>query len=145
MLTSQGFSLIEILIAFFVLSIGLLGLAGLQATSARHNNDAKVRATASFAAGDVVNKIYSRIMLLSPTERETLIKDYETTTAASTCDPSLSDIATDLACLKRQIETDLPGGKVTITDLNDRKMQITVEWYNRDEKRLIKTTWEMRL
>lgn len=54
-----GFSLLEVLIAVFVLSIGLLGIAGLQHTSKRSNYEAVQRATATMLAEDIIERIRS--------------------------------------------------------------------------------------
>ncbi|MCK4587272.1 MAG: type IV pilus modification protein PilV [Gammaproteobacteria bacterium] len=54
---SHGFTLIEVLVAIVVLSIGLLGLAGLQATSLRNNNSALQRSVASILANDMLDRI----------------------------------------------------------------------------------------
>ena len=48
----SGFSIVEVLVALFVLSIGLLGLAALQAQGLRFNHDAYVRTQATNAAYD---------------------------------------------------------------------------------------------
>ena len=40
---SQGFSLMEVLVALLVLAIGLLGLAALQARGVKFNHDAYLR------------------------------------------------------------------------------------------------------
>lgn len=56
---SQGFTLIEILVAMLVLSIGFLGLAGLQATSMRNNNSANLRSIASLQVYDMVDRMRS--------------------------------------------------------------------------------------
>lgn len=53
----SGFTLIEILVAVLVLSIGLLGLAGLQATALRNNTSASERSQATFLAYDIIDRM----------------------------------------------------------------------------------------
>jgi len=45
--TCRGFTLIEILVALLVLSLGLIGLAMLQATGLRYNNESYMRSQAA--------------------------------------------------------------------------------------------------
>lgn len=52
-----GFSLIEVLVALLVLSIGLLGLAALQATGFKYNSDAYYRTQASILAYDIIDRM----------------------------------------------------------------------------------------
>lgn len=52
-----GFSLIEILVAIVVISLGLLGLAGLQAASLRNNQVAYFRSIASQQAYDMMDRM----------------------------------------------------------------------------------------
>lgn len=52
-----GFSLLEVLIALLVLSIGLLGLAALQTTSLRSNEMANMRTTATQLAYDISDRM----------------------------------------------------------------------------------------
>ena len=54
---STGFTLIEVLVAIIVLSVGLLGLAGLQATSMRNNHDAYLTTQATYLANDMADRI----------------------------------------------------------------------------------------
>lgn len=54
---SAGFTLIEVLVAVVVLSVGLLGLAGLQATSMRNNHDAYLTTQATYLANDMADRI----------------------------------------------------------------------------------------
>lgn len=54
---SQGFTLLEVLVALVVLSIGLLGLAGLQATSLRNNTSAYQRSIATMQAYDIADRM----------------------------------------------------------------------------------------
>lgn len=58
-LAQQGFTLLEILVAIVVLSIGLLGLAGLQALSLNNNQIAYFRSIASQQAYDIADRIRS--------------------------------------------------------------------------------------
>lgn len=52
-----GFSLVEVLVAVLVLSIGLLGLAGLQIASVRANDSARLRTQATLAAYDLADRL----------------------------------------------------------------------------------------
>jgi type IV pilus assembly protein PilV len=52
-----GFSLIEILISLLILSIGLLGLGGLQLSSLKNTNNAHFRTVASLAATDLIDRM----------------------------------------------------------------------------------------
>ena len=55
--TQTGFSLIEILISLLVLSIGLLGLGGLQLSSLKSANNAHLRTVASLAVTDLADRM----------------------------------------------------------------------------------------
>ena len=56
-LGTSGFSLLELLVALLVLSVGLLGLASLQATTMRFNHSAYLRAQATSLAYDLVDRM----------------------------------------------------------------------------------------
>jgi len=53
----HGFTLLEVLIAVVVLSIGLLGLAGLQASGLAQNNTAYQRTQATLLAYDMLDRM----------------------------------------------------------------------------------------
>ena len=55
--TAAGFSLIEVLVALVVLSVGLLGLAALQQNAVRFNHDAYLRSQATVLAYDIADRI----------------------------------------------------------------------------------------
>lgn len=55
--SQAGLTLIEILVALVVLSIGLLGLANLQAVSLRANHNAYLRSQAVFLAYDMADRM----------------------------------------------------------------------------------------
>ena len=52
-----GFSLLEVLIALLVTSVGLLGLAALQVVSLKQNHNAYLRSQATFLAHDMVERL----------------------------------------------------------------------------------------
>lgn len=54
---SRGFTMVEILVALLVLSIGLLGVAALQLTSLRSNHAAAMRSQATFLAYDIIDRM----------------------------------------------------------------------------------------
>ena len=54
---ARGFTLLEMLVALLVLSFGLLGMAGLQATGLRNNNNAYHRTQASVIAIDIIERM----------------------------------------------------------------------------------------
>lgn len=57
----SGFTLLEVLVAVVILSIGLLGLAGLQATSLRNNQDALTRSHEALLAYDMIDRMRANI------------------------------------------------------------------------------------
>lgn len=52
-----GFSLIEVLVALFVLAIGLLGLAALQTTGLKFNHQSYERTQATLQAYDIIDRM----------------------------------------------------------------------------------------
>lgn len=54
---TSGFSLMEVLVALLVLSVGLLGLAALQAVSLKTNHGAYQRTQATFLAYDIMDRM----------------------------------------------------------------------------------------
>lgn len=57
----RGFTLLEILVAIVVLSLGLLGLAGLQAASLRNNQSAYFRGIAAQQVYDMADRVRANL------------------------------------------------------------------------------------
>ena len=53
----RGFTLIEILVTVVLISVGLLGIAALQLTTLRGNQESYVRSQANVLAGDILDRI----------------------------------------------------------------------------------------
>jgi type IV pilus assembly protein PilV len=58
----SGFTLIEVLVSVIVLSIGLVGVAGLQAVSLKNNQSAFMRSQASALAYDLADRMRSNVL-----------------------------------------------------------------------------------
>lgn len=55
--TCNGFTLLEVLISVLILSVGLLGIAGLQVTSLKNNHSSYQRTQATLLGYDVVDRM----------------------------------------------------------------------------------------
>lgn len=53
----KGFTLIEVMIAVLILGIGLLGLAGMQATSLRNNHQSYLRSQATMFTHELIDRM----------------------------------------------------------------------------------------
>lgn len=74
-----GFTMLEILVAIVILSFGLLGLAGLQATGLKNNYSAYMRSQANLLAYDIIDRMrankqgvingnYNALLVNAPTD-----------------------------------------------------------------------------
>lgn len=115
----RGFTLLEILIAVVILSIGLLGLAGLQTRSLQTNQSAMMRSLATVLAYDIVDRMranrakardggYNQVLAAPPPAGGTIEKD---------------DIIAWLADIARK----LPTGDGAI-NVNADIVTVTVQW-----------------
>lgn len=97
----RGFTLVEILVTVVLISVGLLGIAALQLTTLRGNQEAYVRSQASVLAADILDR-----MRANPTAFRNGRYDvaYNGTGTAST------RAGDDLADWQQTINRTLPGG-----------------------------------
>lgn len=132
----QGFTLLEVLIALLVLSIGLLGLAALQTVGLKSNQMAAMRTQATQSAYDITDRMRSN-------PQGVIDGDYDVdngthAAAATDCQAALCDDASlaayDLDEWKKSIGL-LPGGLGEIKKIADTPLtyEIIVRW---DESRL---------
>ncbi|WP_066976792.1 type IV pilus modification protein PilV [Methylomonas lenta] len=134
---SAGFTLIEVLVAVVVLAIGLLGLAGLQASSLRNNQSAYNRSQATQLAYDIADRMRANTIAqanyltatMAPTAATDQAADCEA--VSTTCTPA--DMAeNDLFEWNAALTTLLPSGVGTIT-IAGGIYTITINWDdNRD-------------
>ncbi|MDD2800392.1 MAG: type IV pilus modification protein PilV [Methylobacter sp.] len=122
---NTGFTLIEVLIAMLVLAVGLLGLAGLQATSLKNNQSAYNRSQATQLAYDLADRMRANVA-----GKTTYTTGTATATAACLTTAGCSKEAmaeNDLKEWNDAITATLPGGTGTIAP-NAGVFTITITW-----------------
>jgi len=78
---NEGFSLLEVLISVLILSIGLLGIAALHATSLKANHGAYHKSQATFLAYDMVDRLRAnRPQAINGTYNQTIAQGDKTGT-----------------------------------------------------------------
>ena len=82
MQNQQGFTLIEALVAFLILSIGMLGIASLQTVSLRAGSTAALRSVAVIKAGEIMERMRSN---------PTALDSYAATASSTGADNNCSD------------------------------------------------------
>ncbi|WP_333876975.1 type IV pilus modification protein PilV [Methylobacter sp.] len=125
MKTNSGFTLIEVLIAMLVLAVGLLGLAGLQATSLRNNQSAYYRSQATQLAYDLADRMRANKLATTTytTGAASAKADCLTTTGCTSSDMAANDLFDWNAALTKS----LPGGTGAVT-IAAGVFTITVSW-----------------
>lgn len=109
-LSDRGFSLVEVLVALLVLSVGLLGIAALHAHALAAQRSALLRTYAVNLAGDMAERIRAN-RSGGADDRETGVEtvDCDAQSASVRCTPA-ELAAHDRAAWERALAELLPGG-----------------------------------
>lgn len=124
----SGFTLLEVLVAMLVLSIGLLGLAGLMASSMRNNQSAYHRTQATWLAYDMLDRLRAnRAGALSGA-----YADAEALGDPVDCDPldepGGNVVNQDITGWKNMLNCALPAGDGAVEIDADGVVTVTVQW-----------------
>lgn len=113
--TQRGFSLIEALIAIVLVSIGLLGMAGMQMTGLRNNQTAYYRSQATILSNDILDRIRANRAVMA-------------SYAVGMGTPAGSGIVlTDLSEWKATIAAELPLGDGSVAVIGNT-VTVTIKW-----------------
>jgi type IV pilus assembly protein PilV len=113
----RGVALLEVLIAFFILSIGLMGLAGLQMKSVQFSQSAYQRTQASMAIYDVLD-----MMRLNRAAAQTGAYDVSFSGTSSVA---------DVTAWKLALQNGLPNGQGSINCVGNDICTISIQWDDR--------------
>ncbi len=110
----RGFTLFEVMIALVILSLGLLGMAGLMVVSVRTNNSAYLRTQASFLAQSMSDRMRANTGRINNYNG-----DYDSSTAIPYACPGLGCdpddlVARDAATWSKQLIDALPNPTANI-------------------------------
>lgn len=132
--SQTGFTLLEVMISIVIFSIGMLGLAGLQATSIQSNNIAYMRTIAMQSAYDMadiirassdfnnnVHSAFSNVTTTLGSEPTSCQSD-----GTPNCDPAAM-AAFEIYHWKFNLADQLPSGRGTVS-LSSGTYTITVMW-----------------
>jgi type IV pilus assembly protein PilV len=107
----QGFTLIEVMVALLVLSIGLLGLAGLQVAALQNNQSAFMRSQATALAYDLADRMRSNVLGTISANYDMANKAFDGDCGTTTgCTPQ-EMAQNDLAEWAATIAANLPAGE----------------------------------
>ncbi len=115
----SGFTLIEVLVAMIVLSIGLLGLAGLQLTSLKAADSAYFRSQAMVLADDVLDRMRSN-------RAAALAEDYDVAIGSSPSGTTVAD--KDLIEWRTMLGGTLTSGTGAVDVNSDGVATVTIQW-----------------
>jgi type IV pilus assembly protein PilV len=139
---SRGFTLLEVMVALLVMSIGLLGIAKMMVLSAQANDSAYMRSQATALA-------YTMLDAMRSNRQAALVNGYDTAmgvfpgpvvcTVAAPCN-SGQQAQNDLSLWGNSLAAELPGGQGSIatvtapdptTGANNVTATVTVQWVDK--------------
>ncbi len=130
----RGFSLVEVLVALLVLSIGLLGLAALQTVGLKFNTQSYQRTQATLLGYDIIDRIRANSIAKAAGNYDSVTASYFPPSppdcTSITCNPA--QLATyDIAQWKTAIATMLTGGQGAISTPSNVRV-VTITWTEDD-------------
>ncbi len=140
----SGFSMIELLVSVVIMSIGVLGMAGLQILSLQQNRSALLQGVATQRGNDILERIranpdtdYSGISLtdtpvvtgscIDNSCSESAMKDYDIAQWQCSINSLDTDGSNYAVCDDFSISGTLPGGAGAIS-LNGGVYEVLVQW-----------------
>lgn len=119
LMRENGFTLLELLISLVILSVGLLGLAGLQMTGLKNNHSAQYRTSASVQAYDIIEMMRLNRAVAQAGGYDIALADAAPTGA------DLED--TDIASWLTALANTLPSGDGAVAT-SGRVTTVTIQW-----------------
>jgi len=129
----DGMTLIEILVALVVISVGLLGVAALQVVSLRSSQGSYLRTQATALAGDIIDRMRgNRTVALAPSYAYNIAfgQTIVLTAGSSQADRDRAEWKSSLlADLPKTQDGDVADGKIEVVGTI---VTVTIRWGERD-------------
>jgi type IV pilus assembly protein PilV len=119
-INEQGFTLIEVLVALVIISVGLIGLAALQTGGLRNNNSAMIRSQAVLAAEDILDRMRAN-------RTDALGEDYDIGLGATVDGTYTGMVWTDLTEWRNSLSHQLANGDGSV-DVSGLIATVVVQW-----------------
>lgn len=128
-----GASMIEVMVALFLLAIGLLGMLSLQNASQRSNQSAMYSSVAVLLARDMANRITANDdpYITTDNGRYNDIDSKDETGSVPTCNSNCGNtqvLNVDVGIWSQYVKTQLPAGRGTVDVDANGVHQIIVMW-----------------
>lgn len=123
----SGMTLVEVLVTLVVISVGLLGVAALQLTSLKGNQESYVRSQAAMLAADLLDRMRANQAGFRVGQYDS---DFDETGTAGTVAED------DLAAWQTTIDRLLPGSNADAAgrvERNGNVVTVTIRWKEREE------------
>ena len=124
--SARGASLLEVLVTIVIMAVGLLGLAKLQVSNLRNNQNVLYRTEATFLANDILDSM----RVLSSVAPHDKAAHYLVATGSSTAAGPSAVALADVSAWKARLAQALPDGDGSIS-VNGRIVTIRIEWNDR--------------
>ena len=140
----HGFTMLEILITMFLLTLWLLASAGVQSASLQFNKAAQFRTQAVYFATDIAERMQANKTGATGGNYAYSGSSTETATncSSSTCSPAQLAVF-DLSEWSARVSAALPSGAATVTAVttgNPATYRIVISWEDRRNERSYQTT-----
>lgn len=122
----RGFSMVELLVALLIVSVGLLGIAGLQAYGLQANHSAYLRSQATVLAYDALDRMRANVDAATAGSYNI---DFGVSPSGS---GSIAD--SDLSEWTNNIESTLPSGEGKISVDSSGFATVEVKWLDDRQK-----------
>ena len=132
----RGMTLVEVLVTLVLTSVGLLGVAALQLTSLKSNQESYVRSQAAMLAADMLDRMRSNQVGF-------IAGNYDMANDATASTGTAGTVAAaDIAAWQATINRLLPGSDADAAGRvvrNDHIVTITIRWREREERGTART------
>jgi len=148
--SQSGFTMIEMLVALVILSVGLLGVAALQTRGQQFNYEAYVHTQATFLAYDLTDRMRNNpIQAQGGQYAATGNPNSEADCSPGPCSPAQLT-GYDLSAWFNSVEQTLPGGEATIShDTTTGVYTIVIKWQGEmledGESEVKQQSWGVRI